>query len=719
MRKKISSVICGLLMLCMLVTIDLPMQVLASDGTSYVYDGYTYDYWGDAKESPAAFILENTITQENMGDIPLSSVVDVCTSKDGRIFMVDSVESRVNVFDEKLQLLHSMKVMRNDNGKIALDESGAQIVLSSPEGLYVHEKEQELYIADTGAQRILVLDLNTYALKKMIGKPENLTGVSEFKPSKITVDFADRIYVVVQSSYEGILELTRDGSFSGYYGVNVPRVNFIDYFWKSIASEEQKAQIAKTYAPAFNNITLDGEGFVMAVTYDLAADDMVFRLNSKGENVLREEGQTFVIGDIWSIRSDDVGSQFVDLAVTDYGTYALLDKNKGRIFLYNFDGELLNVFGSLGNVKGEFKEPTSIAWFGNKLVVADKTLKCLYIMAPTQFGEAVLAGNESYYFGRWDEALVAFEKAVAFNANYEPAYSGIGKNYLMKDEYEKAMEYFKLGNNRIFYSKAFNGYRGELLESNFGFIMALMVVLIVALGYSEVRYHQKGLNKKREEEEAIAFASQGGWKSDMREKLYYVKRALFHPFDGFYEIRFRNKGNFVFAVISILLFGIVCCVDYQYTGFIMNMNQISSMNSISIFSGAVFAFVLFIISNWSVTTLVGGKGNTKHITIVCGYALIPVILAMLVRVIFSNFVIMEEVMILNVVFAISIVWFLFLMLSGLTVVHEYSFGKNIASIFLTFVAAAIIIFLGILFFTLIEQMVFFIISVGKEFIRRL
>lgn len=716
MIKKIILALCSLLIMVSIVT---PVEVLASDGTSYVYDGYTYDFWGNAKESPAAFILENVISQESLGEMKLSGVDDICTSKDGRIFIVDATESRIHVFDEKLELLHSIKLLRDANGKIALDESGAQIMLSSPEGLFVHEKEQELYVADTGAKRVLVLDLNTYALKRIIGTPTNLTGVTEFKPSKITVDLANRIYVVVQSSYEGILELTSDGEFSGYYGVNVPRVSVVDYFWKSIASDEQKAQLSKTYAPAFNNITLDGEGFVMAVTYDLSADDMVFRLNSKGENVLREEGQTFVVGDIWRMNSDDPGSQFVDIAVTDYGTYALLDKNKGRIFLYNFDGELLNVFGTKGNVKGEFKEPVSIAWLGNKLVVADKSLKCVYLLTPTRFGETVLEGNENYYFGRWDDALVAFEKAVAFNANYEPAYSGIGKNYLMKSDYEKAMYYFKIGNNRSFYSKAFNGYRGERLEANFGIVMAVVVVLIGLLIWSEIRYHQKGLKRKREEEEAIAYASQGDLRSVMREKLYYLKRALFHPFDGFYEIRFRNKGCFPIAVASIVLFGVACCIDYQYTGFVMNLNEISTMNSISIFSGALFGFVLFIVSNWSVTTLLNGKGNMKHITTVCGYSLIPLNVAMMIRVIFSNVIIEEEIMIINVVFAIGIVWFLFLLLSGLTVIHEYSFGKNIAAIFITFVAAAIIVFLGILFFTLIEKMLTFLITVGEEFVRRL
>ncbi|MFN2831522.1 hypothetical protein ACKUFH_25425, partial [Escherichia coli] len=89
---------------------------------------------------------------------------------------------------------------------------------NAPEGVFIHEKEQEIYIADTGNKRIVVLDLENYGLLRIIGEPAELSGVTQFNPSKITVDLANRIYVVVQSSYEGILELTRDGEFSGYYG---------------------------------------------------------------------------------------------------------------------------------------------------------------------------------------------------------------------------------------------------------------------------------------------------------------------------------------------------------------------------------------------------------------------------------------------------------------------------------------------------------------------
>jgi len=475
----------------------VPAQAQASDGTSYVYDGYTYDFYLNAKESPAMFQLERTITSENMEGVPMSGVNDVCTSQDGRIFTIDTTESRMNVFDEEGGYLYSTKLVRTTDNKIALAEDGSQIMLNAPEGIFIHEKNREIYIADTGNQRIVVLDLDNYGLLRIIEAPSELAGVTEFKPSKLAVDFADRVYVVVQSSYEGILELTGEGEFSGYYGVNTPMVSLADYFWKSIASDEQKEKMSKTYAPSFNNITLDGEGFVMAVTYDMAAEDMVFRLNSKGENVLREEGNTKVIGDVWTLHSDDTGSQFVDIAVTDFGTYALLDRSKGRIFLYNFDGELLNAFGSMGNLKGEFKNPTSIAWLGNKLVVSDSMLNCVYVLSPTAFGQAVLEGNRSYYFGKWDEALVSFKQALDLNANYEAAYSGIGKNYLMKDDYETAMYYFKMGNNRTFYSKAYNGYRGGWLEDHFLIIMLLFMLLVALVVGSEIRYHRQSKTRQK------------------------------------------------------------------------------------------------------------------------------------------------------------------------------------------------------------------------------
>lgn len=476
------------LLVCLFIS--SPEAILASDGTSVIYDGYTYDYFRNVKESPAAFTLESVIDESNLQGMALMGIDDVCTSEDGRIFLVDRQSCRVHILDEEGGLLKSIKVIKSADGKIVLNEDGSQLILQGPEGVFYHEKKKELYIADTAGEQIIVLDGEDYSFIRKIVRPDNMTGTTSFKPSKIAVDNADRIYVVVQSSYEGIVELNEDGSFSRYFGVNSPVVNLVDYFWKSIASDEQKAKMSKTYAPSFNNIAIDGEGFVMAVTYDSAAEDMVFRLNSSGKNVLREEGSTHVIGDIYYMDNNGQ-SKFVDLAVTKYGSYALVDKQRGRIFLYDFDGNLLSVFGSTGNVKGEFQMPSGIAWLGDKLIVSDSTLKRAYILAPTDFGYAALHASEAYYYGEWDTALSYFEEAARLNANYEIAYIGIGKNYLMKDDYETAMYYFKLGNDRTFYSKAYNGYRNQKMKDNFGIIAILVVAVIGLVVYTEIRYYKK------------------------------------------------------------------------------------------------------------------------------------------------------------------------------------------------------------------------------------
>lgn len=457
---------------------------------------YNYNWWGNAIENIPFFELYDTIDVDNMDGIKISGMDDV-NVKNGRIYIVDSTESRINIFNSKdFKLITSLKNIRNREGKIATDEkTGQQILLKNPEGIFVHSQNEEIYIADTGNERIVVIDEKDFSFKRTITKPSNMVGQTNFKPSKIVVDKLNRIYVVVQSGFEGIIELTSDGDFKRYFGVNKPKVNLVDYFWRQYASEEQKAKMTKILAPSFNNIDIDSEGFIYATTFDASATDKVFRLNPKGENILREEGYFPVIGDLDlediknSIKSPE--SQFVDIALTDYGTYALLDKNNGRIFIYNFDGELLNIFGQKGFMKGEFSEPTSIAWLDDNLIITDKQMKCAYIFKPTTIGKLMLQSSEAYYNGEWDKSTELLKEAVKLNSNLEIAYNSIGKSYLMEDDYETAMYYFNLSKNKIYYSKAFNGYRSIWIQDNFNWIFILMILGVAGVIYSEIRYYKK------------------------------------------------------------------------------------------------------------------------------------------------------------------------------------------------------------------------------------
>ncbi len=472
----------------------------AADGTAYEYEGYIYDYWGNTQDVPSAFKLAATIDDDSLTGFSFGSIDDVGTSKDGRIFLCDKTNGRVNIFDENGSFVISIKVLKEGEGKIALNSDGSQVTLASPSGTWYQEKTNELYIADSVNKNVYVLDGGTYYLLRIIPAPENMTGVTEYAPSKITVDDAGRIFIVVASSYEGIVELEPDGTFSGYYGVNEPRINLVQYFWKSIATDTQKEKMGKTYAPGFTNVALDSEGFVYAVTRETAASTKLFRLNSNGENVIRAEGLPLT-GDYVRGTQTTKESCFIDVSVTDYGVAAVLDETMGRIFLYDFDGNILNIFGGFGYSKGQFRKPTSLAWLGTNLIVTDTELKTAFIYTPTKFGEAALKASEEYYYGRWESATEYFRECISLNANYEIAYTGLGKNLLMQDKYEEAMYYFKLGNAREYYSKAYNGYRGEQIRSHFWIIALVFVALVSLLVWSEVRYH-KNLKKGEGDEEA-------------------------------------------------------------------------------------------------------------------------------------------------------------------------------------------------------------------------
>ena len=204
-----------------------------------------------------------------------------------------------------------------------------------------------------------------------------------------------------------------------------------------------------------------------------------------------------------------------------------------------------------------------------------------------------------------------------------------------------------------------------------------------------------------------------------KDKLKYWGYSLVHPFDGFFEIRFRNHGSAFLATLLLIAYAVLNCLKFQYTGFPMNMNNIEEMDALSLFISVVSVVALFTVSNWTVTTLFNGKGKMKDIFIVLCYSLTVLIVGDIIVTFASNFVTTEEVMILTSVQMLCYAYFAFLVIAGLTTIHEYGFGGSIMSIVMSIVAAAIILFIGILVFTMLERMVSFFSSVAEELMRRL
>lgn len=202
-------------------------------------------------------------------------------------------------------------------------------------------------------------------------------------------------------------------------------------------------------------------------------------------------------------------------------------------------------------------------------------------------------------------------------------------------------------------------------------------------------------------------------------KVKYSFYCMLHPFDGFYEAQHRGRGAVWLSCLFMALYGISCCIEQQYRGFVVNGAHISRINSLTTFISSITIFLLFCVANWTITTLFDGKGKLKDIFMVTSYSLVPVVIIKLLITFISNYIILEEAAIINAVVSLSWVWFAFLMLAGLCTIHEYSVAKNLVTLLCTLASAAIIIFVMVLFISLIEQFISVFGTFFKELARRI
>jgi Yip1 domain. len=197
-----------------------------------------------------------------------------------------------------------------------------------------------------------------------------------------------------------------------------------------------------------------------------------------------------------------------------------------------------------------------------------------------------------------------------------------------------------------------------------------------------------------------------------------VWHVLFHPFDGFYDVKFVRKKTYALAFVILFLYGISGILSYQYTGFILNYNPLFEMNSFVIFATTLFPLLLFLISNWSVTALFDGSGSLGDIFIVICYSLVPKLVFDLLGVALSNVVVREEAALLYALVAVGTVWFCFLLFCGLCVIHEYTVLTNVVTLIATFCAAVVIVFLAMMYFTLLAKVIGFVDALFAEWSRR-
>lgn len=672
------------------------------------YHSYTYGIWDTSVPAHPAYEPERTLTGTDLGIGSLSDPEDLCRDNEGNICILDAGNERIVRISSDMKLLDVIDLASDD-----VYESGVELV--EPLGI-CFDKNGLLYIADRGAEAVFVCNGDGTLIRKIM-KPESdlLDEESLFQPTKLLVDHLGILYVLSFGSFEGAYTFDENGDFLGFFGsnkVNVTSNLLYDRFWRLISTKAQRERMARYVPIEYVNFSIDTDGFIYTVSNfgEQEQKGQVRKLNPLSQNILfkGQKPELAFFGDTENTYSNRVErSALVAVDVDDDGFISVLDSERGRIFQYDQDCNLLAIFGGYGNQVGTMTNPSDLVSSGGKIFVLDSVKSNLTVFSLTDYGRAIHEATSLYDDGFFEAALEPWFTALKMDRTNHLTLRGIGRAYERLGRYKEAMEYYRQGESRKFYSDAFHEYRTAALRKHFGLVMAVIILILLVPFF--VWLYRKIRPKKNVAVDHARYVS----------KYRFPFYLCLHPFKGWEELKHEKQGSLWFANVMMAVWFILKIFEYQYTGFIFNGNRLDRMNLLIIFASSVGAIFLWSVCNWAVCTLFDGKGSFKEVWIFSAYSRMTWILMEIPILILSNVIVREEGFFLGLLMTLQTGLGLLQMLLAIRAVHQYSMKKTVASILITLLGIVLVILIVLLFVSLFAQIWSFAQTLSQEIMMRL
>lgn len=199
----------------------------------------------------------------------------------------------------------------------------------------------------------------------------------------------------------------------------------------------------------------------------------------------------------------------------------------------------------------------------------------------------------------------------------------------------------------------------------------------------------------------------------------WVKHVIFHPFEGFEDLRWKKGGTLKYTVIVVAALFVALIANDRWCGFQFRPLPDAMFSVVPYIMRSVVYFLAWVLGNWAICTLLDGEGSMKNICIYSSYALIPYIVSTFVNVVLSHILVRAEYVFFSSVYYIGLIWTAVLLFSAIKAVHQYSFTKTVAAILLTLFAMLVILFLAVLLLSLFQKVYVFFYSLYTEILYRI
>lgn len=208
---------------------------------------------------------------------------------------------------------------------------------------------------------------------------------------------------------------------------------------------------------------------------------------------------------------------------------------------------------------------------------------------------------------------------------------------------------------------------------------------------------------------------------DGLKHIPYCCYCLTHPFEGFFRMKEdKRKQSMAATIILYALLAVSAIAKQQLTSYMFaNVESQLNLDVLKMVFTTLLPYMLWVVSSWCFTSLMDGEGNLKDIFCATAVAAIPVIAVNIVLIPLSYLMTSDESNLYDFISALGTILMVAYMFLSMMSTQQYSVLKAIGTAILTVVGMAVIAFVVILFFYLIQQVWGFISSVFSEISYRL
>lgn len=441
-------------------------------GAEVPYDTFAEDAAGRKIELQHAYVPEQfihidlshaVIAEQGTANISLKNPEDLFINAQDYKYIADTGNNRILVLDKA-----------NEPVQVIGDGAEGLAKLSEPTGLFVDQAGM-VYVADTKNRRIAVFHPDG-TFDRQYERPDSiyLPDTFLFEPTKLVVDERGYMYVATRNGYEGLLLLDPEGQFQGFFGANRVEFSLADTMKRMFFTEEQLKKEVTRLPGSVTNAFLGTDGFIYTTSISVKRGQLK-KLNYYGKDMLGNQ--------VYGSNAIVIGQErlFMDIAVDKLGNIAAVDAQLGIVYQYNALGELMFAFGARdsGYQKlGLFKYPSSIAIDSlGKIYVLDRGANLIHVFRATEFAEIVHEANHLFLQGRYEESEGPWQQVLAFNSKYDRAYLGIAKAHYKKRDWAGALDAFRDAGSVSGYSEAYWQLRNVWMQQHFAAAAAAIAAL--------------------------------------------------------------------------------------------------------------------------------------------------------------------------------------------------------------------------------------------------